>query len=334
MPTCDSHGVCRSNGVECSDGFGCIGDQTAGFCAANCATNGTLDDRSCASDYWCAPDPLDAKKGACKADLQLSEACSEPGQCSSGHCVDGVCCDQNCDGACEACKLSPDDPNAGQCRVVREGPPIGKNKVCGGEGVCAGSCNGTGRECIYPGSANECAKSSCHGNVETLRQGCDGAGRCAPQATHDCGGYSCDEQGSACKTHCASSADCASGAVCNPDSRECVVSGAYCKGRFTAVAADGSERSCPGRCDNGACNDACTIDQDCAPAFECHSGLCASGQNTGVAKSSNRSDGCGCRFAGVRGNANASGATWSVLLLLAWSAFRFGRGGQPGRELG
>jgi len=32
--------------------------------------------------------------------------CSAPGECSSGFCVNGVCCDTKCDGACQACSAA------------------------------------------------------------------------------------------------------------------------------------------------------------------------------------------------------------------------------------
>ena len=67
--------------------------------------------------------------GHCEKDLGTS--CASAGECASNACADGVCCDDACDGACEACDTSP-----GQCTPVVAGAD--PDSECGG-GVCDGA---------------------------------------------------------------------------------------------------------------------------------------------------------------------------------------------------
>ena len=46
-------------------------------------------------------------------------ACKMDAECSTGHCVDGLCCDTECDGQCESCK-QPD--SLGICKAVKGVP--------------------------------------------------------------------------------------------------------------------------------------------------------------------------------------------------------------------
>jgi hypothetical protein len=324
---CTAAGECKpQTGVPCTPYSVCA---NANECLRRCASS-----KDCVATHYC-----DHARAECTPKLADGAACANASECRSEHCVDGVCCDQDCDGACEACRFSETDPKAGQCRAI-EGTPPPHRKPCDGEAPCAGTCKAPDRDkCTYPGVATECGKRSCRGNVETLPRGCDGAGRCAPEETKSCGTYTCDEPASTCKIRCATNADCASGAICNPDKGECAVSGARCRGKFVVVNPDGSVQSCKGACNNGVCTSTCAKNADCASGFVCTSGQCADagGSNSGSGDGGgDDNSGCGCRFVGARLPSNASRSAlfgaWAFALLLARRRLAGGRRAQRGRR--
>jgi alpha-tubulin suppressor-like RCC1 family protein len=109
--------------------------------------------------------------------------------CTSGLCVDGVCCESACAGQCEACA---ENGSQGRCVAVA-GVPRGVRGACGGQGTpCAGSCSGTnGAACSYPGMEKECAAASCQGGVALTRSVCDGQGACPTQTMVSCAPLGC-----------------------------------------------------------------------------------------------------------------------------------------------
>src|SRR6185436_19515113 len=50
--------------------------------------------------------------------LAQGEPCSKDEACASGHCVDGVCCENGCDGTCMACSLAKTGKQSGSCAFV------------------------------------------------------------------------------------------------------------------------------------------------------------------------------------------------------------------------
>jgi hypothetical protein len=52
-------------------------------------------------------------------DDRLGASCAAPSDCSSGHCVDGICCDSACDGGCGSCHSGACEPSAigTECRA-------------------------------------------------------------------------------------------------------------------------------------------------------------------------------------------------------------------------
>lgn len=66
--------------------------------------------------------------------LGLGEACGVPNECTSGFCVDGVCCAEACEGECAACD------SAGSCTPHSTGTDPDAEcdgGVCDGAGLCA-----------------------------------------------------------------------------------------------------------------------------------------------------------------------------------------------------
>ncbi len=172
-------------------------------------------------------------------------ACGGGGECVSGRCVDGVCCNLPCDGKCEACDVAG---SAGTCSAVIMGQPHGTRGDCTGTAPCMGSCTTSSRTaCTYPGSSVSCRAQSCTGSTKTLAAGCDAAGSCPVPQTINCG-TTCS--GNDCLGACGSDATCA-----------------------TATP----------YCNNGVCLATKPIARACAASAECTSNQCADGVCCNVA---------------------------------------------------
>jgi hypothetical protein len=99
--------------------------------------------------------------GSCKSKNGI--ACSSATACASGFCVDGVCCENACDGKCVSCNQAS---LVGKCSAYVAGSD--PENDCGrGHPLCRSTCNGAGA-CDYPLYGTPC------GSVEL----CDGAGLC------------------------------------------------------------------------------------------------------------------------------------------------------------
>ncbi|MBL8743954.1 MAG: hypothetical protein JNK04_22755, partial [Myxococcales bacterium] len=120
----------------------------------------------------------------------LGVGCQDSAACASGHCVDGVCCDQSCPGTCEAC----DGASLGVCSPI-VGDPHGDRPPCAAGFVC-------------DGLSAECAELSLCEDGH-LGKGPDGSSK-------DCSPYACSGDG-ACFTRCESVFDCASPFICDAD---------------------------------------------------------------------------------------------------------------------
>lgn len=313
---CDGSGSCifDPSGVACSP-FAC--NTLFGSCNTTCTSSS-----DCATgDFYC-------NSGQCEPKQIAGSACSEDAACVSEQCTDGVCCDSECTGQCEACDVAGSE---GSCAPIPAGDtPHGSREACAGADTeCAGACDGSVSACVYPGSETLCSESSCNGNVlEAVR--CDGQGACVADQARDCGTYACDDEAVDCKSSCETNADCASGAECNTATGQCAAADTSCADAFTVEESDGSQTSCrPYRCSAGACSESCSDDSDCADGYSCLNSSCieqgtggTSGGGTGgnsangTASSSKNEGGCGCRTAG-----DSSSTPWVALgipILLAW----------------
>ncbi len=153
-------------------------------------------------------------------------ACTNGSTCISAYCVDGVCCDRACTGACESCSAA---------------------KRGGGlDGTCGPTADGTDPE-------QNCAPQTCSGSTVTKARMCDGASACRDDGTSSCGLYVCAT--TSCRTTCSGDAQCGALAFCQATS--CVADlelgtacdrAAQCKSGFCI---DGvcCETSCTGGCD-------------------------------------------------------------------------------------
>lgn len=96
--------------TDCGSGF-CDTDGS-GLCKA-CASN-----QDCSGDAWCDPT---MEGGSCVTPRVQGDVCDDAAQCASGHCVDGTCCEEACDGTCEACSTNRTGQPNGECRAIPSG---------------------------------------------------------------------------------------------------------------------------------------------------------------------------------------------------------------------
>jgi N-acetylneuraminic acid mutarotase len=156
------------------------------------------------------------------------QRCEVGPQCASGHCVDSVCCDEECSGRCVTCALagaegtcSPAPPGTDPHHDCGQGAPC--DSVCDaasacvsrvGEACVATTCTEDGTEAI------EGAMCSVIGGPCTQVEV-----SCAP---YRCGAISPTEAG--CVTQCRSIDDCADGYACDTEGK--------CRARPDVAAAD------------------------------------------------------------------------------------------------
>lgn len=171
---------------------------------------------------------------------QNGEPCMLSGECASAQCVEGVCCDTACGGACESCLAAVKESGTdGTCGPTpRHSNPKGACKVagdctreaCDGAAACApvlemcapyqcAATSGCLSQCVADADCQQgfaCYGGQCIGTAD-LCVGSAGTDRTTGQSV-DCAPYLCVPDGS-CRTSCASSDQCAEGRVCNQDSR-------------------------------------------------------------------------------------------------------------------
>jgi hypothetical protein len=178
--------------------------------------------------------PLDT--GSTK--LPNGAACSAASACVSTLCADGVCCESACSGQCEACGPQ------GKCAAVT-GSPVGGRPACAGQGVCAGSCDGSNRQsCRYPAAEKQCASASCQGSTAYSSAVCDGTGACLAQTTVSC---SSGCAGSICVGGCSASNPC-------PGDQFCSASKCFPR-RSEGVSCIASDQCTSNHCVDGVCCD-------------------------------------------------------------------------------
>lgn len=140
-----------------------------------------------------APASTGGGSGAQKA--SNGQACNTAGDCASTHCVDGLCCESDCPGACTSCALAGAQ---GLCRPVAAGVPDPRG-ICAdtGSATCGtnGLCDVSGH-CAKYAAGTECAAPSCkNGVMLTQAATCDGSGTCvagqAVKCSSGCAGNAC-----------------------------------------------------------------------------------------------------------------------------------------------
>lgn len=303
---CDGAGNCLPSMTVRCEPYLCAGDSCASVCSA---------DSECASGAFCLT-------SACVALKKNGAPCARAGECESALCVDGVCCNQACDGQCEHCA----EPGAAGTCIVVGGLPRGGRPPCPlGSGVCGqASCDGTdGSRCAgFPGPAISCASPSCSEGRRTPEGRCDGEGGCDVPDSISCGNsLECAPDEMSCLTACGADDDCRGDKRCDVAAGLCVVPARCDDAGLGIITADGQLRDCqPYRCDAAAvdaqCFDACGSTAECAPGYRCNAaGACV--VQAAVASTGGSEGGCG-----VSPGARRAAPGWMALALLGWGLSR------------
>ncbi|MBI2389435.1 MAG: hypothetical protein HYV09_07545 [Deltaproteobacteria bacterium] len=252
VQVCDGSGACKGKSSSCGS-FGC--NSTGDACLKACTVDG-----DCGADYYCTAGKECAKR------KPAGSACAARNECTAGlFCADGVCCDQACNGQCQACN---EKGSEGSCIAV-VGAPRGGRTACKGDGsACNGACDGVnGGACVFPSTSTTCGD----GCKDAKLAVCDGVGAClAPVACP--GNLACDGPNK-CKSSCAADADCVTGYRC-VDGKCAPKPTATCSadGLSSVSSEPGSaSRSCaPYKCGpSGDCLGSCANTSDCAPGSAC-----------------------------------------------------------------
>jgi hypothetical protein len=251
---CDGNGTCVAPAAitcapyVCKDATQCWQSCTAGNPTNQCSGTNSCNNGSC----------------GLKA---LGASCTSGAECSSGFCVDGVCCNDACTGVCKACNLNA---APGTCTLIPRGqdPANECPAGTGANATCApGGCDGNAPKCRYASASTECRQPACDGalNRESASTNCDGNGVCPTATTRSCVPYTCGPN--ACRTQCANTSECAAGYFCDAAGvcqmrrglgQTCSLDEQCNAGTFCSPEGRCCNRKCDGQCEacdtNGACN--------------------------------------------------------------------------------
>lgn len=202
------------------------------------------------------------------APLSQGKPCSVDGDCGTGNCVDGVCCNKSkaaCTG-CNACANSLTGADDGACSAVSTGQDPHNacaddtaTNACGNDGTCDGK-----GACRKVSAGQTCGKGSCAstGSTFTPAPTCDGAGTCQAAKAQDCGAFQCAATG--CLKNCTLQTDCDSASYCDT-----TASPAICKAKNT----NGTKASNPYECTSGIVADGVCCDVSCTGCSACTTAL-------------------------------------------------------------
>jgi MYXO-CTERM domain-containing protein len=265
--------------------------------------------------------------------LAQGTACGADAQCSTGHCVDGLCCDTACKGQCEACDSTGSE---GICTAIK-GPPHGNRTQCDHSGEeCGGQCDGeNASSCKYTSVGTTCGTTTCDNGL-SKSSACDGQGECKSNKDEECSPYACGSDDT-CLSRCEQDADCSDGYTCNESNGRCLPANATCSDDRLSSEGNGQSTPCkPFLCvpATGTCAVSCAFSTDCAPDFVCEpsSKTCLPAPaDTG----GDDSGSCACRAAGATPNRTGSSTSYYALaaLGLALTGLRRRRSGKAGRAV-
>ncbi|HEY2901845.1 MAG TPA: hypothetical protein VGL59_14780 [Polyangia bacterium] len=231
--TCDGQGACSPPDVNDCPPYRCIN----GGCKVPCTA-----DSDCQAGHACV-------NGSC-GPKQPGQTCGANSECASNFCVDGVCCDQACTGACRSCNLPS---SKGRCTNLPDGSADSRN-MCKDTGAAScktdGRCDGGGA-CRRYKTGTPCANESCSGNVYTPGSTCDNNGNCAAPMSRSCAPFACN--GNKCFDACTQDGNCVPPNVCNGNSCGKKMPGASCNNNMECLSNFCAQGVCCGTACAGPC---------------------------------------------------------------------------------
>lgn len=249
--TCNGSGMCATPGSPMDCGQSAC--TTAG-CTSSCKA-----DTDCGSSGYC-----DKTTSKCTSKKSNGTPCGVGNECTSGACVDGVCCNTACTGTCVSCLTAKTGATNGMCTFIKGGMPDSRctasdKSTCGQDG----NCDGSGQCEKWPSSA-VCASGTCsNGNYLAARTCSQGA--CSPAVQTACGAAVCDPA-TGCRTNCTSNSDCTGNNYCDSGTKKC----APLKGNGTSCGTDGKQ------CMSGLCVDGVCCNSKCdGQCQSCSTGTCS-----------------------------------------------------------
>ncbi|MCC6215162.1 MAG: hypothetical protein IT376_09850, partial [Polyangiaceae bacterium] len=259
----------------------------APYTCSGAGCGGTCPTVPCLGGYYC-------DSGVCLAEKANGQSCSTGTQCSSGNCIDGVCCNTTCgSGAttdCQACNVAgslgtcSNLPSTTTCRGAagecdQEEKCTGSSSACPSDGKKANGtactadtspctldqCNGSSNSCQHPAgnAGTECRAST--GGCDPA-ESCTGSSTTCPADALAGAGTECRAAAGACdvaesctgaSAACPADAYAASGTSCRSAAGECDLA-ETCTGSSTACPSDSKKTSGTSCTDDG---NVCTVDQ-------------------------------------------------------------------------
>ncbi|HTN92465.1 MAG TPA: kelch repeat-containing protein, partial [Sorangium sp.] len=179
--------------------------------------------------------------------------CGADADCAGDSCVDGVCCDAPCAGACMACSAAKKGAGPdGKCGPIQAGADPDGDCAAAPAPSCGatGFCDGRG-SCQLRALGAPCGAASCKNASELVEAPlCDGLGVCAEGDTRSCGDHRC--VAGACLTACTFDTQCADTAYCAATGGDCL-----------PKRPDGAACALPKECLSGLClAGVCALDSD------------------------------------------------------------------------
>ena len=166
---------CGGSCEPCDNGLMCIVavDCDSQFCdQGTCAACSTDTDCDEVADSYCNV------VGKCRPKKAQGAPCPAGNSaCQNDICVDGYCCNNTCEGACDACNLAP----LGECQVIAAssaGDPACSPYLCDGtNAACPMSCVDN-TDCVATGYC-DLATFECGDPKKSLGAACSGGSECA-----------------------------------------------------------------------------------------------------------------------------------------------------------
>ncbi len=245
--TCNGLGTCLAQGIQDCHPFRCA----SGVCTKIC--NSSAD---CDTGIACVSNSLGL--GTCGPKMD-GQPCSADNECQNSHCVDGVCCDTACTGACRKCNVPS---SLGRCTPTAAGT-VDPRGVCAmtAQSTCMtnGKCDGNFGCQKWP-VGTLCADETCSNNVYKAPSTCNASGQCVAPDLLPCAPYVCN--GSRCFNACTNDTQCL-----NPPTNQC---------RMNSCGKGGQGATCssPDECQSGFCAQGVCCDSACNTACKsCVAGM-------------------------------------------------------------